>query len=122
MIKQPADDDGEHREQSELQLFDHGSIFGGGAPVGTFGRPARFRHPSLSHGSRSGTFVSLNQLSVDKDSILLGSQACQKKLALLLDDDIVTLRNADREFISLSEVERKHSKVFHGNLAVNQNI
>ena len=70
----------------------------------------------------SGTFVGLNQLPIDKDAILLRTEACQKKLSLLLDDHGVLLLHADRKFVAFGEAEREHAKVLYCRLAVNQNV
>lgn len=50
-------------------------------------------------------FVGLNQLPIDKDTILLRAEACQKKLSLLLDDHGVLLCDTDRKFVAFGEAE-----------------
>jgi hypothetical protein len=42
--------------------------------------------------------VGLNQLPVNKDAVLLWTEACQKELAPLFDNDVMPFVSADGEF------------------------
>jgi hypothetical protein len=63
--------------------------------------------------------MSLHELAVYKHSILLRSKTGEKQFSFLLNSDLVLLRCADGEFITLGQFEREHTKVFHQRLAVN---
>jgi hypothetical protein len=73
---------------------------------------------ALTAGVESRAFVGLHELAVNEDTVLLGPKSRQKKLSLLLDGDLVLLLRADRELVSLGELERKHAKVFYQRLTV----
>src|SRR5262245_19168458 len=66
--------------------------------------------------------VGLDQLPVDEDAILLGAHACQEKFALLFNDDVVPLIDADLEFIAFGQTDRKHAKVFNHLLTIDANL
>jgi hypothetical protein len=70
-------------------------------------------------GPRSLAFVSLDQLAVDEDAILLWPEAGQEEFSFLLDGDLMSLLNANDEFVTLGETKREHPKILDGRLAVN---
>ena len=66
--------------------------------------------------------MGLHELAVYEHSVLLGPQSREKQFSLLLNGNLVLFRCADREFVTLGEFEREHTKVFHQRLAVNPDL
>ena len=65
--------------------------------------------------------MGLNHLPVDKDAVLLWTEACEKELSFLFDDDVVLFADTDREFVTLGEAEGNHAKVLHRRLSIDEN-
>src|SRR5262245_52033725 len=71
---------------------------------------------------RLRAFMRLHQLPVDKDAILLWTEACEKEFSLFLNNDGVFFLGADREFVTFGQADGEHAKVLDGGLPVDANF